>query len=97
MNLARYTKIPGEALALAAAAGWVALSVCGASADVAVSGSFVATKDCPAFQSFRKGTNPGGVKIETGHYTSAGAGVCIVPARFNCPPEITLHHLHVSK
>jgi hypothetical protein len=27
-------------------------------------------------------------------YTSAGAGVCIVPARFNCPPEITLHHLH---
>jgi uncharacterized protein len=29
-------------------------------------------------------------------YTSAGAGVCIVPARFNCPPEITLHHLHAS-
>ena len=27
-------------------------------------------------------------------YTSAGAGVSIVPARFNCPPEITLHHLH---
>jgi predicted MPP superfamily phosphohydrolase len=26
-------------------------------------------------------------------YTSAGAGVCIVPVRFNCPPEITLHHL----
>jgi predicted MPP superfamily phosphohydrolase len=30
-------------------------------------------------------------------YTSAGAGVCIVPVRFNCQPEITLHHLHVSK
>ncbi len=30
-------------------------------------------------------------------YTSAGAGVSIVPARFNCPPEITLHHLHISK
>lgn len=29
-------------------------------------------------------------------YTSAGAGVCIVPTLFNCPPEITLHHLHVS-
>jgi uncharacterized protein len=29
-------------------------------------------------------------------YTSAGAGACIVPARFNCPPEVTLHHLHVS-
>jgi uncharacterized protein len=24
-------------------------------------------------------------------YTSAGAGACIVPTRFNCPPEITLH------
>jgi predicted MPP superfamily phosphohydrolase len=28
-------------------------------------------------------------------YTSVGAGVCIVPVRFNCPPEITLHHLHL--
>ena len=27
-------------------------------------------------------------------YTSVGAGVCIVPVRFNCPPEITLHHFH---
>lgn len=27
-------------------------------------------------------------------YTSVGAGSCIVDARFNCPPEITLHHLH---
>jgi predicted MPP superfamily phosphohydrolase len=26
-------------------------------------------------------------------YTSVGAGVCIVPVRFNCPPEITLHTL----
>jgi uncharacterized protein len=26
-------------------------------------------------------------------YTSVGAGVCIVPVRFNCPPEITLHRL----
>jgi predicted MPP superfamily phosphohydrolase len=30
-------------------------------------------------------------------YTSAGAGVCIVPVRFNCPPEITLHILSRSK
>jgi predicted MPP superfamily phosphohydrolase len=30
-------------------------------------------------------------------YTSVGAGVCIVPVRFNCPPEITLHHLHVAQ
>jgi len=27
-------------------------------------------------------------------YTSVGAGTCIVPARFNCPPEVVLHHLH---
>ncbi|HUU24396.1 MAG TPA: metallophosphoesterase [Methyloceanibacter sp.] len=30
-------------------------------------------------------------------YTSVGAGVCIVPVRFNCPPEITLHRLHVGR
>jgi hypothetical protein len=29
-------------------------------------------------------------------YTSVGAGSCIVPVRLNCPPEITLHHLHRS-
>jgi predicted MPP superfamily phosphohydrolase len=28
-------------------------------------------------------------------YTSVGAGVSVVPVRFNCPPEITLHHFHV--
>jgi hypothetical protein len=54
MNLARYTKIPGEVLALAAAAGWVALSACGASADVAVSGSFLATKE-PGVSVLQKG------------------------------------------
>jgi len=26
-------------------------------------------------------------------YTSVGAGSSIVPVRFNCPPEITLHHI----
>ncbi len=26
-------------------------------------------------------------------YTSAGTGSSVVPARFNCPPEITLHRL----
>ena len=29
-------------------------------------------------------------------YTSVGTGSSIVPVRFNCPPEITLHHLHLS-
>lgn len=27
-------------------------------------------------------------------YTSVGAGACVVDARFNCPPEITLHTLY---
>ena len=30
-------------------------------------------------------------------YTSVGAGSSVVPVRFNCPPEITLHHLHLSR
>lgn len=29
-------------------------------------------------------------------YTSVGVGSSIVPVRFNCLPEITLHHLHKS-
>jgi uncharacterized protein len=29
-------------------------------------------------------------------YTSVGAGTSVVPVRFNCAPEITLHHLHLS-
>jgi predicted MPP superfamily phosphohydrolase len=29
-------------------------------------------------------------------YTSRGAGSSVVPVRFNCPPEITLHHLRRS-
>lgn len=26
-------------------------------------------------------------------YTAVGAGSSVVPVHFNCPPEITLHHL----
>jgi uncharacterized protein len=29
-------------------------------------------------------------------YTSVGAGSSVVPVRFNCPPEIVLHHLRVQ-
>jgi len=29
-------------------------------------------------------------------YTSTGAGSSVVPVRFNCPPEITLHHFQTS-
>ena len=30
-------------------------------------------------------------------YTSAGAGSCVVPVRYNCPPEITVHRLLVGR
>ena len=30
-------------------------------------------------------------------YTSRGVGTSIAPVRFNCPPEITLHHLRVEQ
>ena len=62
---ARYAMTSRKVSAIAVA-GWLAAST-GALADVAMSGSFLATKDCPAFQSFRKATNPGGIKIVAGH------------------------------
>jgi hypothetical protein len=31
---------------------------------------------------------------EMAGYTSTGSGSCVVDVRINCPPEITLHHLH---
>jgi ribonuclease T2 len=64
---ARYAPLSRSLWATAAAAGFLAVFAPGASADVAMSGSFLATKDCPVFQSFRKGTNPGGVKTVQGH------------------------------
>jgi predicted MPP superfamily phosphohydrolase len=29
-------------------------------------------------------------------YTSAGVGSSVIPVRFNCAPEITLHHLQCA-
>jgi uncharacterized protein len=33
---------------------------------------------------------------EMAGYTSVGAGSCVVPVRFNCPPTITLHRLETN-
>ncbi len=30
-------------------------------------------------------------------YTSSGCGSSIVPARFNCPPEVTIHELLATR
>ena len=35
-----------------------------AQADVVMTGTFTATQACPAYQSFRKSTDPGDVKVE---------------------------------
>jgi len=40
----------------------------------------------------------GAWKYRTMHgYTSAGVGSSVVAVRYNCPPEITLHHLHPAE
>ena len=44
----------------------ILVSTVPAAAEVALSGTFAATKSCPAFQSFRKNTNPGDVMVEPG-------------------------------
>ena len=67
MIFARHSIILRTVWTIVAVAGWLTASTYRASADVAMSGSFLATRDCPAFQSFRKATNPGGVKIVPGH------------------------------
>jgi ribonuclease T2 len=50
-----------------AAMGLIVASTQLSLADVSLKGSFLANKECLAFQSFRKGTNPGGAKVESGH------------------------------
>ena len=52
----------GFAIGVLLAAGAASPSL----ADMAAGGSFVATKQCPAFLSFRKSTNPGNQTVEAG-------------------------------
>jgi ribonuclease T2 len=49
---------------LGAAALLLAMGLSAARAEVAISGSFTATQTCPAFQSFRKSSNPGDFRVE---------------------------------
>jgi ribonuclease T2 len=58
-----------------------------AAADVAMSGTFVASKECPAFLSFRKQTNPGDVKIEAGHSYPLIAGNAPQPSHYRLQVE----------
>jgi len=64
-----------------------------ASAEVSLDGTFVASKECPAFQSFRKQTNPGDVRIEAGQSYKLIAGNAPAPTHYRVeiegasPPE----------
>jgi ribonuclease T2 len=49
---------------LGAAALLMMMALSSVRAEVAISGSFTATQTCPAFQSFRKSSNPGDVQVE---------------------------------
>lgn len=42
----------------------IVMSCTSAHADVAMTGTFTATQTCPAYQSFRKATDPGDIKVE---------------------------------
>jgi ribonuclease T2 len=53
-----------KAAEFGAAALLLAIGLSTAHAEVAISGSFTATQTCPAFQSFRKSSNPGDVRVE---------------------------------
>ncbi len=58
--------------------------------QICLPGGFPLTLDADLPRRFGKGAwDYAGMR----GYTSAGAGASIVPARFNCPPEITLHRL----
>src|SRR6202171_6513370 len=56
-----------SAITLGFAAGLMMAAWNTAAADVALQGSFTATKVCPALQSIRKSTNPGSVELVVGH------------------------------
>ena len=62
--------------------------------QICLPGGIPLTLHCPLPRAFGSGAwkywNMAG-------YTSVGAGSCIVPVRFNCPPEITLHRLRRAK
>lgn len=58
--------------------------------QICLPGSIPVTLSCHVPR--RIGSGPWNYRGMTG-YTTAGAGSSVIPVRFNCPPEITLHHL----
>ena len=62
--------------------------------QICLPGSVPATLSCDLPRRF--GAGPWNYQTMTG-YTSAGVGSSVIPVRFNCPPEITLHHLQCTR
>jgi uncharacterized protein len=61
--------------------------------QICLPGSIPVTLSCDLPR--RMGAGPWSYQTMAG-YTSVGVGSSIIPVRFNCPPEITLHHLHCT-
>jgi predicted MPP superfamily phosphohydrolase len=62
--------------------------------QICLPGSVPVTLSCDLPRRF--GAGPWSYNGMTG-YTSAGVGSSVIPVRFNCPPEITLHHLRLRQ
>jgi uncharacterized protein len=62
--------------------------------QICLPGSIPVTLSCDLPR--RMGAGPWNYHTMAG-YTSVGVGSSIIPVRFNCPPEITLHHLHCTR
>lgn len=61
--------------------------------QICLPGSIPVTLSCDLPR--RMGAGPWSYHTMAG-YTSVGVGSSIIPVRFNCPPEITLHHLQCA-
>ena len=62
--------------------------------QICLPGSVPVTLSCDLPRRF--GAGPWSYNGMTG-YTSAGVGSSVIPVRFNCPAEITLHHLRLTQ
>lgn len=61
--------------------------------QVCLPGGFILFPNDPSPRVMHRGS---WVRDNTQGYTSPGTGACGIPARFNCPPEVTLHELCVG-
>jgi hypothetical protein len=80
---------------LAFLAGWLVLSH-GSLADVAMSGSFLANADCPAFQMFQKGYQPGWGENRSRSFLPAASKKMQLTPLITAFESKVPHHLNVG-